>query len=174
MRRGHLSRQFKSISRSVGPIGMVRVPASVFVASKVAPLFSWTRRTWISLRSIRRKFPPSYAYLCAKLGRDLSEEDAFAIIEESPDDPSGGRGLAIWAIGQLGMTAVLDRIQTDNLKFFRSCPGQWCSSSVAKPTAARSSLARIRPEHCAVAVWRSGSFSAGACATIHENRDELR
>lgn len=59
--------------------------------------------------AIRDRFPATYAYLCAKTRRALSEEDAFAIVEETSRGPSD-IGLAIWAIGQLGMAPVLDRI----------------------------------------------------------------
>jgi hypothetical protein len=55
---------------------------------------SWT--------AIRGKFPATYAYLCAKTGRSLSEQEAFAIVEDSNGGALGERGLAIWAIGQLG------------------------------------------------------------------------
>lgn len=60
---------------------------------------------------VRERHPASYAYMCAQSGRTITEEEAFAIIRESPDgfidDP---RGLAIWSIGQMGMISVLDRI----------------------------------------------------------------
>ena len=68
-----------------------------------------------SWSAIRRKFPVSYAYLCAKTGRSLSEQEAFAIVEECEDWMD--RGLAIWAIGQLGMVSVLDRIWTMRPEF---------------------------------------------------------
>ena len=61
-----------------------------------------------SWAAIRAKFPAKYAYLCAKKGRLLSEQEAFAIVEEEEDDRQ--RGLGIWAIGALGMVSVLDRI----------------------------------------------------------------
>lgn len=61
---------------------------------------------------VRERHPATYAYMCAQSGRKISENEAFAIIRESPDglldDP---RGLAIWSIGQLGMIGVLDRIR---------------------------------------------------------------
>jgi hypothetical protein len=62
---------------------------------------------WIA---IRRKFPATYAYLCAKLGRAMSDQEALEIVEEADNGSFGDRGLAIWAIGQLGMASVLDRI----------------------------------------------------------------
>jgi hypothetical protein len=54
--------------------------------------------------------PPTYAYLCAKLGHPLSDQEALEIVEETDNGSFGDRGLAIWAIGQLGMASVLDRI----------------------------------------------------------------
>ncbi|RWC90643.1 MAG: hypothetical protein EOS72_07225 [Mesorhizobium sp.] len=59
---------------------------------------------------IRERFPATYAYLCAMLNRTLSDEDALAIIEETSNGPFGERGLAIWALGQMGMVDALDRV----------------------------------------------------------------
>lgn len=63
-----------------------------------------------SWRSIRGKFPATYAYLCAKLHRPLNEAEALAIVEETTGGPFGARGLAIWSIGQMGMVVVLDEL----------------------------------------------------------------
>src|SRR5436305_102051 len=54
---------------------------------------SWT--------AIRAKYPATYAYLCAMKRRSLSEQEAFAIVEETDGGVLGDRGLAIWSIGQL-------------------------------------------------------------------------
>ena len=70
-----------------------------------------------SWAAIRAKFPATYAYLCAEKGRSLSEQEAFAIVEEEEDDWL--RGLAIWAIGALGMVSVLDRIRAALPEFRR-------------------------------------------------------
>jgi hypothetical protein len=61
---------------------------------------------------IRHHQPASFAYLCAMLGRSLTENEALQLVSEAPagmlsDD---GRALVIWAIGQLGMVSVLDRL----------------------------------------------------------------
>jgi len=62
---------------------------------------------------IRARFPGSYAYLCAKLGRRLSNKEALALVVESGASwPSDERNLVIWAIGQLGMWSTLRTIQT--------------------------------------------------------------
>jgi hypothetical protein len=63
-----------------------------------------------SWRSIRKNFPATYAYLCAKLHLPLNEADALAIIEETTGGPFGARGLAIWSIGQMKMIVVLDEL----------------------------------------------------------------
>jgi hypothetical protein len=57
--------------------------------------------------AVRRKLPATYAYLCAKTNRNLTEQEAFAIINDCSVQDIG---LAIWAIGQLNMSSVLDRI----------------------------------------------------------------
>jgi hypothetical protein len=61
---------------------------------------------------IRHHQPASFAYLCAMLGRSLTENDALQLVEEAPAGilSEDGRGLVIWAIGQLGMVSVLDRL----------------------------------------------------------------
>ena len=61
--------------------------------------------------SIRGAFPATYGYLCAKLGRHLDDEEAFALVSEADGGALGDRGLAIWAVGQLGLWSVLDRVQ---------------------------------------------------------------
>lgn len=43
--------------------------------------------------------------------REISDDDAFALVWGCPDIAiHGDRGLAIWAVGQMGKVAVLDRI----------------------------------------------------------------
>ncbi|GLR56811.1 hypothetical protein [Rhizobium indigoferae] len=63
-----------------------------------------------TFNAIREKFPATFAYLCAKTGRKLSDKAAYEIIIDSVGGAFGDRGLAIWAIGQLNMPAVLDRV----------------------------------------------------------------
>lgn len=63
--------------------------------------------TWAEIRAA---FPATYAYLCAKTGRKLSEDDAFAIVTDC-DGLSRDRGLALWSIGQLGLWRVLERVR---------------------------------------------------------------
>lgn len=60
---------------------------------------------------IQANHPATYLYLCAQLGREISDDDAFALVCAcSGNTLEGGRGLAIWAIGQMGNVALLDRI----------------------------------------------------------------
>ena len=61
---------------------------------------------------IREHQPASFAYLCAMTGRSLSEGEALQLVHEAPIGilSDNGRGLVIWAIGQLGMVSVLDRV----------------------------------------------------------------
>lgn len=65
--------------------------------------------TWDLVRS---NHPSTYLYLCAQLQREISDDDAFALVWDCPARAiHGDRGLAIWAIGQMGKVAVLDRIR---------------------------------------------------------------
>ncbi len=60
---------------------------------------------------VRASHPATYLYLCAQLGREISDDDAFNLVCAcSSSALQGGRGLAIWAIGQMGNVALLDRI----------------------------------------------------------------
>lgn len=60
---------------------------------------------------LRSKFPATYAYICAKTGRQLQKEDAIAIVRDASDQGfEGQRGLAIWSLGHLGMWEVLEEI----------------------------------------------------------------
>lgn len=61
---------------------------------------------------IRQHQPASFAYLCAMTGRSLTEDEALQLVHEAPAGilSEDGRGLVIWAIGQLGMVSVLDRL----------------------------------------------------------------
>lgn len=61
--------------------------------------------------AIRERHPATYLYVCAKLERQVDEDDAVRLIlllptGEFPDT----RGLAIWALGQLGMYSALTKV----------------------------------------------------------------
>lgn len=61
---------------------------------------------------VRSSHPATYLYLCAQLRRPLADDDAFDLVWACPGIAiEGDRGLAIWAIGQMGKVAVLDRIR---------------------------------------------------------------
>jgi hypothetical protein len=63
------------------------------------------------LRRIRRRFPVSYAYLCAKTNRPLSERFVMqTFIKEGMTPLSENRSLLLWSVGQLGMWATLEKI----------------------------------------------------------------
>jgi hypothetical protein len=60
---------------------------------------------------IRSKHPATYLYLCACLRRSISEADALELVMICPNSiMKETRGLAIWAVGQMGMIRVLDEI----------------------------------------------------------------
>lgn len=62
---------------------------------------------------LRERQPATYAYLCAKRLRPLAESEAVQIVLDSPDEfYNGGRGLAIWSLGQLGLEQALDELWT--------------------------------------------------------------
>lgn len=61
-------------------------------------------------QTIQDRNPATYLYLCLKLGRIISDEDAVELVSSCPTR-SDERGLAIWALGQMGMVSVLDRIR---------------------------------------------------------------
>ena len=56
---------------------------------------------------VRDKHPVTYLYLCAQTGRFVSDLEAWSLVS---NPQINDRGLAIWAIGQMGMVTVLDRI----------------------------------------------------------------
>jgi hypothetical protein len=61
---------------------------------------------------VRARHPATYLYLCAQTRRPITDEEAFELVCRCPGIAIvGGRGLAIWAVGQMGMISVLDRIR---------------------------------------------------------------
>jgi hypothetical protein len=60
---------------------------------------------------IRSKHPATYLYLCARLRRSISEVEALELVLTCPNSiMNETRGLAIWAVGQMQMTKVLDEV----------------------------------------------------------------
>lgn len=61
--------------------------------------------------ALRESEPATFAYLCAKGLRSLSEEEAIQLVLDSPDEfYDGGKGLAIWSLGQLGLEGALNEL----------------------------------------------------------------
>jgi hypothetical protein len=81
---------------------------------------------------IRSKHPATYLYLCARLSRSISEAEALELVLTCPNSiMNETRGLAIWSIGQMQMTRVLDEIvargeelQKKDLEAFNNFTGQ--------------------------------------------------
>ncbi|HYC97711.1 hypothetical protein [Brevundimonas sp.] len=69
-----------------------------------------TERVW---EAVFARLPATYAYLCAKTGRSCSDEEALALVNESEGGFMGDRGLAIWAVGQMGKLQVLDQLRAE-------------------------------------------------------------
>jgi hypothetical protein len=64
------------------------------------------------MECIKQKFPATYAYICAKTSRSLTHDCALDLYRRSgPTHLPGGRGLAAWSIGYLGMWDTLEEIQ---------------------------------------------------------------
>jgi hypothetical protein len=62
--------------------------------------------------AIRGKFPATYAYLCAKVGRRLGHAEALDLVRQAgTSGATDNSGLVIWAIGQLGMWSTLEQIR---------------------------------------------------------------
>lgn len=84
-----------------------------------------------SWESISTHHPATYLYLCAQLSRPVEPNEAYALFRRCGVD--GDRGLAIWAVGQMRMVSVLDRIgaalpdiQEQDLAAYRArAPAVW-------------------------------------------------
>ncbi len=67
------------------------------------------RRSVMNL--IKEDHPATYAYICAKKGLNLSHSNAIDLFfRADPLAISGGRGLVLWSIGQLGMWTTLEEL----------------------------------------------------------------
>ncbi len=61
---------------------------------------------------IKAKHPATYLYLSAQTRRPVNDDEAFDLVSRCPGSTLGGdRGLAIWAVGQMGKVAVLDQVR---------------------------------------------------------------
>lgn len=94
-----------------------RVSEGWVVSRAIIRATTVSKDVWEGLRS---RFPATYAYACAKTGRTCSEAEAWSLVQASDDGPMGDRGLAIWAVGQMGMIAVLERLAASDLPSSRT------------------------------------------------------
>lgn len=58
---------------------------------------------------VQAAFPASYLYLCAMLGYEIEEDEAVALVRRAGSEAGDTRGLAIWALGEMGMVRAVDR-----------------------------------------------------------------
>jgi hypothetical protein len=68
------------------------------------------------MERVKEKFPATYAYICAKTNRSLTHDCALDLYRRAgPMHLPGGRGLAAWSIGYLGMWDTLEEIQASRM-----------------------------------------------------------
>jgi hypothetical protein len=99
--------------------------SEAFLRSVIAELLDGCKEGWIISRAviraetieesvwstIRKRHPATYLYLCARLHRHVSNSDALKLVCACSNvPPNETRGLAIWAVGQMGLIEVLDRV----------------------------------------------------------------
>lgn len=87
-----------------------QVPEGWIVSRAALRAAAVTEPVWETLRA---RFPASYAYLCARTGRVCPDDEALALVNGAEGGFMGDRGLAIWAVGQMGKVDVLDRLYAD-------------------------------------------------------------
>lgn len=115
-RSSHDERAARRLANQAGP---------AFLAEVLSELADSCEEGWIVSRAamraqpideavwpiIRAKHPATYLYLCARRGRAISEAEALELVMICPNSiMNATRGLAIWAVGQMGMIRVLDEI----------------------------------------------------------------
>lgn len=62
--------------------------------------------------AISEAFPATYLYLCATLARPVQDTEALALVRRTPGWPGDQRGLALWAVREMGLLAALDEVRT--------------------------------------------------------------
>lgn len=61
--------------------------------------------------AIKKKLPATYLYVCAQTKKKVTPEIALELVRQCPAESfDTNRGLAIWAVGQMGLTSALDQI----------------------------------------------------------------
>jgi len=115
-----------SVSRNIRAAKILAYQAEpTFIDKVLAELLAGCTEGWIiakaALRAtsipddvwylLRDKHPASYAYLCAMVGRKLTEAEALSLFHDtSPNILEDERGLVIWSIGQMGLVSALDHL----------------------------------------------------------------
>jgi len=99
--------------------------SAAFLRTIIAELLAACEEGWIISRAviraetvdepvwstIRERHPATYLYLCARLHRHVSNSEALKLVCACSNVPMNEtRGLAIWAVGQMGLVEVLDRV----------------------------------------------------------------
>ncbi|MEI8698158.1 hypothetical protein [Mesorhizobium sp. ISC15] len=90
------------------PDFMARWVAGWIVGKTVLRMNEVSAETWMS---IRMQYPATYAYLCAKLRRQIEPVDAVSILDEISRTEPDKTGLAVWAFGQLRLWDVLESVR---------------------------------------------------------------
>ncbi|ODV26700.1 MAG: hypothetical protein ABT19_02660 [Rhodanobacter sp. SCN 68-63] len=71
---------------------------------------------------VRTMHPATYLYLCAKQRREISDDDALDLVAACTNSAvEDQRGLAIWALGQMGKVLSLDRIRAATEQLSEEC-----------------------------------------------------
>lgn len=81
---------------------LVRSAPGWIVSRAMLRVNSAPKEIW---EAIRERIPATYAYLCARMGRAVSDSEALDLILKS--DRLGDSGLAVWSVGQMGKWSVL-------------------------------------------------------------------
>jgi hypothetical protein len=96
--------------RSIVP-EFVQVGAEGWIIARAIVRAGWANE--LCWEIIHARHPATFLYLCAKMHRPVSDNEAFELVCRCRGTTEDNRGLAIWALGSLGKFAVLDRIYTD-------------------------------------------------------------
>lgn len=94
--------------RAIIPELVARCDEGWTIAKAMRRCGDTTTEVWDDLR---QRHPATYLYICAHMGRIVSDEEAMELVHRCKAGlVDNERGLAIWAIGQMRKMAVLDRI----------------------------------------------------------------
>ncbi|WP_210172569.1 hypothetical protein, partial [Paramesorhizobium deserti] len=94
--------------RAIIPELVARCDEGWIIAKAMRRCGDTTTEVW---EDLRQRHPATYLYICAHMGRIVSDEEALELVHRCKAGVvDNERGLAIWAIGQMRKVAVLDRI----------------------------------------------------------------